>query len=91
MSCSIAYSIGASAAGGAALAVSYALTFSISPLVGIPVAAVGIANIILAASSLRNTTPETCTDEHSADGWAVPWKDRRDRVRWQPQRPEVQP
>ncbi len=84
---SIAYSIGASAAGGAALAVSYALTFGISPLAGIPVAAVGIANIILAAHAL--TVPEEpCADQHSADGWAVPWRDGRGRVRWQPQRPD---
>ena len=26
--------------------------------------------------------------QHSADGWAVPWRDGRDRVRWQPQRPD---
>lgn len=81
------YPLTASAAGGAALAVSYALAFGISPLVGIPVAAVGIVNIILAAQALA-VPDESCADQHSADGWAVPWKDGRDRVRWQPQRPD---
>lgn len=84
-----AYPLAASAAGGAALMVAYALFCGIGPIAGIPVTVVGLVNIGFAASYLRSfSMPETYNDEHSADGWAVPWRDGRGRVRWQPQRPD---
>ena len=86
---SMAYAIGASAAGGAVLMVAYALFCGIGPIAGIPATIIGLVNIGFAASHLRSTTMDKpCVDEHSADGWAVPWEDGLGHVRWQPQRPD---
>ena len=83
------YVVGASAAGGAVLMVAYALCCGIGPIAGIPVTVVGLVNLGLAASYLRSfSMPETYNDEHSADGWAVPWQDGLGRTHWQPCAPD---